>query len=107
MAFISVHRAAMFLEDEYIENPVTHEMNQVIKNQITVYPNPPDYVPQEVPEWAEYDELYDLGIQEGWLVATTEQSARAAQDRAKKQKDGDKETKVPVGMPQQQTSWKK
>ena len=104
MPFIIVHRAAMFVEDSYQENPVTHEQVQVITNQFTVYPNPPDYTPQEVPEWAEYDELYDLGIQEGWFVAVTEQSARIAQEKAKK-KDTEKEVKVPVGLPPQ--GWKK
>lgn len=93
--WIIVKRAAMFLEDEYATN-ANGETVQVITNQMTVYPVQGD-IPQEIPAWAEDDELCQLGIKEGWLIETSQQSAQAAIARAEKGPN-QVEEKVPVGM---------
>lgn len=105
MPFVIVKRAALFLEDEYVENPVTKEMTQIVTNQIAVYPNFGD-VPQELPAWVEYDELYDMGVAEGWIIVVSEQSARVAQEKAAKKKEAPAE-KVPAGLQTATGAWKK
>jgi hypothetical protein len=99
MIYAIVRRASMFVDDEYSTHPVSNDRMQVVKDKISVYPIHGD-VAQALPDWVEKDALFNLGIQEGWVIEVSEQSAKAAQEREEKKKLAKQTDKQPVGLQQ-------